>query len=312
MPAETPRAGRIPEGEAGSIALLALWSVVIIGFLLAAATLITRTELRIAGNAIDESHARLAAEAGVQLGLARLIRRRGEGTLVFDGTPESWRDGAVGVDIAIIDEAGKIDLNEAPFELLSGLLIALGRSREAALLLACNILDRRGAAGAPCPEPYEAADRTRPRAQRFIVSEELAQVPGFDDTLCEEIADHVTVATRASAVDPLVASRPVLLAIPGATPGLVDTFLESRARWHDIAATDHGLGLAHALPFVTTSPAREFTITAVARSATRARYRADLLVRLTDIAAHPYEVVAARAPPVDRGRRVSPPPHRVP
>src|SRR6476660_4180455 len=98
MPAETPRAGSIPEGEAGSIALLALWSIVIIGFLLAAMTLTTRTELRIAGNAIDESHARLAAEAGVQLGLARLIRRRGEGTLVFDGTPELWRDGGVGVD----------------------------------------------------------------------------------------------------------------------------------------------------------------------------------------------------------------------
>jgi general secretion pathway protein K len=312
MPAETHRAERIAEGEAGSIALLALWSVVIIGFLLAAAALTTRTELRIAGNAIDESHARLAAEAGAQLGLARLIRRRGEGTLVFDGTPEPWRDGDVAVDIAIIDEAGKIDLNEAPFELLSGLLIALGRSRETALLLACNILDRRGAAGAPCPEPDEAADRTRPRAQRFIVPEDLAQVPGFDDALYEEIADHVTVATRASAIDPLVASRPVLLAIPGATPGLVDNFLESRARWHDIAAADIGLGLAHVLPFVTTSPAREFTITATARSATRARYRADLLVRLTDTAAPPYEVLAARAPPVDRGRRVSPPPHRVP
>jgi hypothetical protein len=173
-------------------------------------------------------------------------------------------------------------------------------------------LDRRGAAGAPCPEPDEAADRTRPGAQRFIVPEDLAQVPGFDDALYEEIADHVTVATRASAIDPLVASRPVLLAIPGATPGLVDNFLESRARWHDIAAADIGLGLAHVLPFVTTSPAREFTITATARSATRARYRADLLVRLTDTAAPPYEVLAARAPPVDRGRRVSPPPHRVP
>src|SRR5580765_5242528 len=97
MPAETPRAERMADGDAGSIALLALWSVVIIGFLLAAATLTIRTELRIAGNAIDESHARLAAEAGAQLGLARLIRRRGEGVLVFDGAPESWRDGGVGV-----------------------------------------------------------------------------------------------------------------------------------------------------------------------------------------------------------------------
>jgi general secretion pathway protein K len=312
MPAETSRTERIAGDETGSIALLALWSVAIIGVLLAAATLTTRTELRTAHNAIVESHARLAAEAGTQLGLARLIRRRGEGTLVFDGTPELWRDGGAEIDISIIDEAGKIDLNEAPFELLSGLLVALGRSREAALLLACNILDRRGAAGAPCPEPYEAADQKRQRQQRFIVPEELAQVPGFDDSLYDEIADFVTVASRASAIDPLVASRPVLLAIPGATPALVDSFVESRARWHDVAAADSGLGLAHALPFVMTSPAREFTIKAVARSAKRARYRADLLIRLTDRTARPYEVLAARAPPVDRLRQVSPPPRPVP
>jgi general secretion pathway protein K len=301
------------DAEAGSIALLALWSVAIIGFLLAAATLTTRTELRTAGNAIAESRARLAAEAGTELGLSRLIRRRADGALLFDGTPEPWRDGGTVVDIAIVDEAGKIDLNEAPLELLSGLLVARGRSRETALLLACNILDWRGSAAAPCPEPNEAADQGRQRPRRFIVPEEVAQVPGFDDSLYDEIADYITVATRASAVDPLVAARPVLLAIPGATPALVDAFVESRARWHDIAAPDSGLGLTQALRFVTTSPAREFTISAVARStATRARYRADLLVRLTDIAARPYEVLASRAPPVDRGRQVSPPPRRVP
>jgi general secretion pathway protein K len=312
MPAETSHAAPIAAGEGGSIALLALWSVAIIGFLLAAATMTTRTELRAAGNAIAESRARLAAEAGTQLGLARLIRRRADGVQVFDGGPEAWRDGGIQVDVAIIDEAGKIDLNEAPFELLSGLLVALGRSRETALLLACNILDRRGAAGAPCPEPHEAADRARSRPQRFLVPEELAQVPGFDDSLYDEIADYVTVATRASAIDPLVAARPVLLAIPGATPTMVDAFVESRARWHDIAGPESGIGLTQALRFVTTSPAREFTISAVARGPGRARHRADLLVRLTETAPHPYEILGSRAPPVDRSRQASPPPHRVP
>ena len=33
---------------------------------------------------------------------------------------------------------------------------------------------------------------------------------------------------------------------------------------------------------------------------------------LTDMAAHPYEVLAARAPPVYHGRQVSPAPYRVP
>ena len=55
-----------------------------------------------------------------------------------------------------------------------------------------------------------------------------------------------------------------------------------------------------------TSPAREFTISAVAATADRARYRADLLIRLTDLPARPYEILATRAPSTDRGRQSLP------
>lgn len=308
MPAESGGGTGRRRDEVGSIALLALWSVAIIAFLLAGAIMTTRTDLQTTQNVIAEGQARLAAEAGTQLGISRLLRRRATGELVFDGTPEPWRDGAAEVEIAIVDEAGKIDLNVAPLELLSGLLVAVGRSQEEALLLACNILDRRGDGAPACPERYAAAGEPR---RRFMVSEELADVPGFDESLYEAVADYVTVATRASAIDPLVAARPVLLAIPGATATVVDTFLESRAQWRDVPAAPSGVGLAAAIPFLTTSPAREFTIEAVATTGSRGRYRAELLIRLTDLAAHPYDVLAARAPPVDRGR-VSPPLRRAP
>src|SRR5437868_3195803 len=153
MPADpSARHLRPRPGEAGSIAILALWGVAIIAILLAAATFTTRTEVRIAENAIGGSRARLAAEAGTQLGLVHLLRRRAEGVAVFGGDPESWQDGSIRVQISIIDEAGKVDLNNAPLELLAGLFIAVGRSRETAVLLACNILDRRGTPDGACPE----------------------------------------------------------------------------------------------------------------------------------------------------------------
>ncbi len=294
--------------EAGSIAIIALWSLAIIAVLLAAMIRTTRIEVRETQNWLALSRARLAAEAGTQLGLSRLLRRRAEGTLVFDGTPEHWEDGATAVEIAIIDESGKIDLNLAPIELLQGLFVAVGRTPDEALLIACNILDRRGDTGASCPEPFgfEFGDfgfggAVRPRPRLFAVPEELAQVPGIGDTLYDAVADYVTVATRASAIDPGVAARPVLLAIPGATPALVDTFLEQRARWHELAAADAGDDVMRSIPNVMTSPARDFTIKAVATAGARARYRADLQVRLTDLPAHPYEFIAARAPPADRG-----------
>src|SRR5215212_7023798 len=156
MPAEPAlRSRKRRRAESGSIAILALWGVALIAMLLAAATFTTRTEVRIAENAVGGSRARLAAEAGTQLGLFRLLRRRGEGIAIFDGGPEAWQDGSIRVEVSIIDEAGKLDLNNAPLELLAGLFVAVGRPRETALLLDCNILDRRGTPGAMCPEPAD-------------------------------------------------------------------------------------------------------------------------------------------------------------
>ena len=296
-------------GEAGSIALLALWGLVIIGLLLAVALRTTRTELRITENTVGLARARQAAEAGTQLGLSRLLQRRAQGTMRFDGAPERWQDGTVSVDIAIIDEAGKIDINLAPIEMLSGLLHAVGRPAEEAQLIACNILDRRGDSGPSCPEPF-AASNTQPRM--FLVPEDLAEVVGMTGPLYEAVADYVTVATKSSAIDPFAAKRPVLLAIPGATASLVDSYLEERSRWHDMTGVDTASALLNGIPSIMTSPARDFTIEAIAVVGGQLRYRADLQVRLTDFAARPYTFVALRAPPPERGRTPIAAPPRVP
>src|SRR5580698_1638151 len=115
------RAEPSENSERGSIAILALWGIALIFILIAPVALATRGEVQIARNALAESHARLAAEAGTQLGLLRLLRRHDAGATAFDGSPEAWAQGSIRVAIAITDEAGKIDLNVAPLELLTGL-----------------------------------------------------------------------------------------------------------------------------------------------------------------------------------------------
>jgi general secretion pathway protein K len=299
------RAGRLDD-QRGSITILALWGVALIFMLIAPVAFATRGELQIARNALAESRARLAAEAGTQLGLLRLLRRHASGTS-FDGTPALWQQGSTRVAIAIADEAGKIDLNLAPLELLVGLFKAVGVPREAAELLACNVLDHRGDNGTGCPEPDV------PHAgRRFAVPEELAELPGIDDRLYNRVADYVTVATGASAIDPRVAPRAVLMAIPGATEGLVDAFLKSRAMWRDFGDADNGLIPPGAAPYVMVSPSRDFTITASATTIDGARYRAELQVRLTGRAAQPYQVMAWRTPSADRGLVALVKPRRVP
>jgi general secretion pathway protein K len=306
MPADIGDAATARKNERGSIAILALWGVALIFILLAPVAFLTRVELQVAHNAIGASRARLAAEAGTQLGLVRLLRRR-DVNAYFDGTPETWRQSSTTVAIAIADEAGKIDLNVAPQDLLAGLFAAVGRPREEAQLLACNVLDRRGDLGTGCPQPGGVNP-----ARRFAVPEELAQIPGVDDDLYDRVADSITVATAASAVDPLVAPRPVLLAIPGATDSLVDAFLQNRSAWRDLSGAGGGALSPAAAAFLMATPGRDFTITATATTPDGARYRAELQIRLTERPTAPYQVIAWRAPPIDRGQQAPAAPTRAP
>lgn len=297
---------RADPGQRGSVAILALWTMAIVAVLLAAAGATTRSEALIARNMIAASRVRHAAEAGTQLGLERLLRRRGSGDNAFDGKPEYWQDGSIRVAISIVDEAGKIDLNLAPVELLAGLFLSVGQPRETAFFLACDIADWRGETGPGCPEPFDAAPQER---HRFAAPEQLAQVPGITEPLYEAVAGYITVASGASAIAPLVASRTVLLAVPGATTTIVDSFLESRSQG---GGAEMVPPVAGPVPFLMASPGSDFTISAVAATPGGARFRADLQVRLTQQPNRPYQVVAWRTPPAESARGRTAAPHRVP
>jgi hypothetical protein len=113
------------------------------------------------------------------------------------------------------------------------------------------------------------------------------------------VADCVTVATGASAIDPRVAPRAVLMAIPGASADLVDELLKDRASERDLATADANFVPPAAAPFLMATPGRDFTVAATATTEGGARYRAELQIRLTGRATQPYQVVAWRAPPAE-------------
>ncbi|MGH7091876.1 MAG: hypothetical protein ACREFQ_23560, partial [Stellaceae bacterium] len=115
------------ERQRGSVVVLVLWASAIIFAILAAASYTMRGDSLIVRNELAASRARATAEAGTQLGLAHLLARRSRGVTIFDGRPQEWQDGTTRVTIAIQDEAGKIDLNEAPPDLIAGLFEVLGQ-----------------------------------------------------------------------------------------------------------------------------------------------------------------------------------------
>ena len=279
--------------ERGAVAILALWAMAIVFALAVAAGFSMRAETAIARNELAGTRARYAAEAGAELGLAHLLARRAEGHTIFDGTPENWQDGTIRVRVAITDEAGKIDLNVAPLPLLAGLLEAAGQKQEVAYLLACRIVAHRGTPSPDCPEPPDASPE--PTAL-FAATEQVAQLPGFGDAIYQAISCCVTVLTGASAIDPAVAPRLALMALPGASTQMVDSWLGARASLMAMAPEMSGFQDLPVTPYFTVSPMRDFTITAIAQTPEGARARADLSVRLTGQANHPYEIVAFRTP----------------
>jgi general secretion pathway protein K len=82
--------------------------------------------------------------------------------------------------------------------------------------------------GAEAPE-YQAAGLTyKPANAPFESVAELQRVLGMTPALYAAIANDLTVFSKSPGISPAYASRSALLALPGATAEIVDTYLEQR------------------------------------------------------------------------------------
>jgi len=158
-----------------------------------------------------------------------------------------------GTDIAVsfLTEAARVDLNEAPKELLSGLLTVLGASDENAREAADRIIGWRTKAsdGGTDKEAalYQSAGRTYPpREAPFAHVNELALVLGMTPVLVERALPYVTVFSASPGVDVMVAPAEVVAALPGMTPLKLKQFLSDRGSLvNDTAALSASLGGAN-------------------------------------------------------------------
>src|SRR5690606_6624217 len=146
---------------------------------------------------------------------------------VPDGRPHRWTFGGAEVEVRIVDESGKIDLNAADAGLLASLLRVVGAEEGVADAVAGAIVDWRDSdeftqpmGGAEDPDyasaglPYGAKDAP------FESVAEVEQVLGMERALYEAVARHLTVFSGLPQPDQRFASGPVLQAL-GADPGLV-------------------------------------------------------------------------------------------
>jgi general secretion pathway protein K len=204
----------------GAALLLVLWLVALLTALVGGFALVARVEHLQGRVLVGGIEAGTAARAGLEYALMRLAITEPRRQWRPDGRAYDWRFDDSDVEVVIVDENGKVDLNQADAALLTGLLRALDVEAAQAGRIAGAIIDWRDsdpltqpAGGGEDPDyaaaglPYGAKD------MEFESIAELEQVLGMTPEIYARLAPHVTVHSGRSRPESAFASAEVLTAL---------------------------------------------------------------------------------------------------
>lgn len=208
---------RAATGQRGAALPLVLWLVVLMVATVGAFALSSRVEMLQGKTQADGARAQEVARAGIEYAMARLVDPRTGRRWAADGRPYRWSFDGAEVELRILDESGKVDINQADPALLAALLRTLGAEPSAAQQLAGAIADWRDpdsllqpGGGAEDPA-YAAAGRAHgAKDAPFESVSELHQVLGMAPELFARLAPHLTVYSGLSRPNAQFAPAPVL------------------------------------------------------------------------------------------------------
>ncbi len=232
----TMRARTSPRRQRGIALILALWLTVMLTVIASGFAFSMRSEAMAARNMISMAQARAAADGAIERTVFELSRPVTPDTWKRDGVAHTWQDGAISITASATDESALIDINAANEVLLRSLFINVGG---ADAVLAADITDAiqdwRDADDLKRPNGAEEADyraaglKYKPANAPFETVTELARVMGVTPEIYARVAGGLTVHSGQPGINPLTASRQVLLALPNASAEIVDAYLAARA-----------------------------------------------------------------------------------
>lgn len=221
--------------QRGIALILALWLTVMLTVIASGFAFSMRSEAMAARNMISMAQARAAADGAIERTVFELSRTASAETWKRDGQAHTWKDGDTTLTASATDESAKIDINAASEVLLRSLFVNVGGADpDLAAHITDAILDWRDADDLKRPNGAEEADyraaglKYKPGNAPFETASDLGRVLGVTPAIYARVADSVTVHSRQAGINPLTASRNVLLALPNATPELVDAYLALR------------------------------------------------------------------------------------
>ena len=308
-----------PPRQRGVALVLVLWITVMLTVIGGTLAFAMRSEALGARNAVSLAQARAIADGAVDRITFELLRPRTIEAWKADGRTREWSDADAAIAAVAVDESAKIDINHASEALLRSLFARQGGLDEpAAAALVDAMFDWRDDDELRRPNGAEAGDyraansKYVPANRRFETPGELSRVLGMTPAVYARVAGLITVHSGQAGVNPMTASREVLLALPSATPELVDDFLRQRA--DAIAANQPVPPFPPAQGFAT-GPSPVWRVRAEVRMADGVTFVREAVVRATADPKRPYVALqwseGDRAPPADASAAASsstPPP----
>src|SRR4249919_279369 len=211
----------LPVRMRGAALLLVLWLIALLTALVGAFALTASVE-GLQGRVLHRGViAGEVARAGLEYALVRAADPDPRRQWLPDGRPYHWTFGDARVDVSLVDENGKIDLNQADLPLLASLFQNVGGLENTqARALAAAVLDWRDPDSLTQPEggaedgEYAAAERPYgAKDAPFESVAELEQVLGMTPALYAKVAPDLTVYSGRTRPDPAFASAGVLQAM---------------------------------------------------------------------------------------------------
>ena len=222
--------------QSGIAVIMVLWLTIMLTVIASGFAFSMRSEALSARNALSLAQTRTAADGAVERMAYELSRPRMAVSWLADGIEHTWKEGDMTLTASAVDESSRIDVNAAPEPLLRGLIENVGGvDRETAARIADAIQDWRDpdelrrSNGAEAADYQSAGLKQKPSNAPFETVSEVSRVMGVTPALFARISDSLTVHSRQPGINPTLASRDVLLALPSATPDLVDAYLQQRA-----------------------------------------------------------------------------------
>ncbi len=271
--------------QRGVALLVVLWACTLLAVLLGGYAILARTEGLQARYAFAQTQAHYAAEAGIARAIYALQDPQPAQRWIPDGRPYTFTYGAATVQVAVIDESGKVDLNAAAPAVLTGLFTAAGMEPRAAQVLTDRVVAWRSFRSTVGPDPGDAAYASAgldygPRHGPFASIEELRMVLGIPAPVYRTIAPQVTLWSGRDAPNPATAPPLALAAIPGMDAAHIAQAQQARDALDPATAMASGGGVTHSI-----------RSQATLADGTEAVVRATIRLRGVGAGAQPYAVL---------------------